>query len=167
MSLEEIISKNTAAVEANNALLEKLVARAMESGAVSNSAASDDKPKRNTRAKKTDTDESGDSGDSGDGNSNEASVSADDVKKLVGEWLGEFKDDENDPETDARKAAIKEALKKLTKKDGAKLTDVPEADLPRVVAWLDKKKEADAGHGKGRLTEKPSADGGSSEEDDI
>lgn len=169
MSLEEALNKNTAVVEANNALLEKLIARAVDAGAVSGASASDDKPKRTSSrsTKKTDSDNS-DAGDSNDGDTKSATVSADDVKTAVAAWLGEFKGDENDPETDARKAKIKEALAKLTKKDGAKITDVPADDLPRVMTWLDKQKAADNGHGVGRLTAKPDeSDASENADDDI
>lgn len=153
MSLEVEIAKLTAAVEANSALIEKLVARAVEAGAVAAPAADKaaaDKPTRKKKEEKTEeaagTTEGAASG-----------PTHDEVKSMVSTWLGEFKAVEGDGETEARKAAIRAALNKLTKKEGAQIADVPADDLPRVVTWLEKRKAEDLGHGVGRLTEKPGA----------
>jgi hypothetical protein len=154
MSLEVEIAKLTAAVEANSTLLEKLVARAVEAGAVAAPAAADKAETKKRTSKKDDkaeekTEETGTTEASG--------PSHDEVKSLVSAWLGEFKGVEGDGETEARKAAIRAALASLTKKEGAQIADVPADQLHRVVAWLDKKKSADAGFGVGRLTEQPGA----------
>lgn len=155
MSLEVEIAKLTAAVEANSTLLEKLVARAVEAGAVAAPAAAEkaDKPKRTTKK----DDKAAEGEDAGTTENTASGPTHDEVKSLVSAWLGEFKAVEGDGETEARKAAIRAALASLTKKEGAQIADVPADQLHRVVAWLDKKKAADAGFGVGRLTEKPGA----------
>lgn len=173
MSLEEHLAANTAAITRNSELLEKLVARAEAAAAggaaASTTAAADTKGKGKGKGAGAKADAESGSSEGGDAGNSAPSLTHAEVKQIVGNWLAEFKEDKSDPETDARRAAVKAALFKLTEKEGAQVTDVAPADLPRVIAWLDKKKEADTGHGKGRLTakpeaEKPEADGG---DDDI
>ncbi|QXV73620.1 hypothetical protein [Rhizobium phage RHph_X2_30] len=170
MSLEEALNRNSEAVEKQNSLLEKMLAKTgaapstkSDDGEGESKPATRGKGKGKAATKEADADNSGE----GDGeNSDDTALSHDDVKKQAGAWLGEFKADENDPETEARRAAIKTALGKLTNKEGATIADVPAAELPRVVAWLDKQKEKDNGFGKGRLTEKPGSKKADKSEDD-
>lgn len=164
MSLEAKLEANTEALNRNSDLLEKMIARAeaVAGSAPKASAAADEKPKA-ARAKKETAETDGTAA-----GTETAAVTIEDVKSKAGAWLGEFKADANDPETEARKGAIKAALAKLTKKDGATLADVPVADLPRVLTWLEKKQVEDAGFGIGRLTAKPgAAKEVAAEEDDI
>lgn len=166
MSLEDLLAKNTAAVERNSELLEKLVARAEAAGAVSSAgsstAAADTKGKGKGKGKS----DAADSNENTDAGSDAPTFTHDEVKSMAAAWLGEFKANEADPETDARRAAIKAALAKVAGKENAAVTDVPASELHRVVAWLNKKKETDAGHGKGRLTAVPAAGSAASGGDD-
>lgn len=156
MSLEEALAKTTAALEANTALLEKLVARAVEAGAVNSAANAAEKPA--TKSTKTKEAKASDSGAAEEGKTDEGpKYTHDDVKAAASAWLGEFKGVEGDPETEARKAKIKGALASLTKKEGAQIADVPASELHRVIGWIEKQKAADNGFGVGRLTEKPGA----------
>ncbi len=153
MSLEESLKLNTEALNRNSELLEKLVARAEGAAAAAKSAPAEEKPAA-TRKKAEKTAEPAAEAEKSD---EAPALTHDQVKAVLGPWIGEFKANEKDPETEARHRALRTALGKLTGKEDAKLPDVPVADLPRVLAWLDKKKAADEGHGVGRLTAKPEA----------
>jgi polyhydroxyalkanoate synthesis regulator phasin len=163
MSLEETLAANTAALDRNSELLEKLVARAEAAGAASGAATTS----TDTKGKATKTTKAKDTADAGTTEGGAPALTHDDVKKLVGGWLAEFKEDKADTETEARRAAIKNALAKVADKADAQVVDVPVDQLHRIVAWLEKKKEADAGHGKGRLTPKPVAETSTGADDDI
>lgn len=164
MSLEAKIEALTAAVtaltEAQTEHTERLNAVLAKGGAAADEGA--EKPAtRKPRAKKEDKAETTD--DDGDTGSTTA-LTNDGVKKdIVAPWLGEFINDKE--ETEARKAKIKAALAKVVGKEGATVADVPVAELHRVVAWVEKQKEADNGFGKGRLTAVAGADAGSDDED--
>lgn len=152
MSLEEALAKHTAAVERNTEFLEKLVARADAAGSAAGSAAAaTDTGKGKGKAKGKETEADAGKGDTA------STLTTDDVKKAASAWLGEFKGVEGDPETAARRDAIVTALAKLVGKEGAQIVDVPAADLPRVIAWIDARKAADKGFGVGRLTAPPTA----------
>lgn len=162
MSLEDAITKQTAAIERNSELLEKLVARAEAAGAVNASAAADTASKggkgsKASKGSKAETEE----------NTETSGPTHDDVKKLASAWLGEFKGVEGDPETGARREAILGALAKLVGKEGAQVADVPVAELHRVVTWIEKQKTKDNGFGAGRLTEKPGAADAGGGDDEI
>ncbi len=157
MSLEEALNRNSDAVEKQNSLLEKMLAKAGVNTAAAgktDDAGEGDAPKKTRATKGKAAKEAEDAGEGEGGEGDENTLSHDDVKKLAGAWLGEFKANEKDPETGARREAIKGALAKLVGKDGATIADVAAADLSRVVAWLDKQKA------KGRLTPEPKEDDG-------
>jgi hypothetical protein len=170
MSLEAKIEALTLAVtaltEAQTEHTERLNA-VLANGGKAASGDGEDKPKR-TRAKKEDkpaeTDGDGDTGEGDEGSTTTSTLTNDGVKKdVVAPWLSEFINDKG--ETDARKTKIKGALAKLVGKEGATVADVPAGDLQRLVDWVAKQKETDAGFGKGRLTAVASAAG--SDEEDI
>lgn len=167
MSLEAKIEALTNAVvaltEAQTEHTERLNA-VLANGGKAPAGDAEDKPKR-TRAKKEDTKaETTTSDDDGGDADTGTALTNDGVKKdVVAPWLAEFINDKD--ETEARKAAIKKALVSLVGKEGATVADVPTADLQRVVDWVAKKKAADNGFGKGRLTAVAGAD--SSDEEDI
>lgn len=183
MSLEAKIEALTSAVvaltEAQNDHTEKLNAVLAAGGKSASAGEAEDKPKR-TRAKKEDTktETSADTGEGeGEGEEDAApKLTNDGVKKIVASWLTEFAKVEGDPETDARKAKIKATLTSMQKKDGFKIADaekgatiadVPASELHRIIAWLNKQKEADNGFGKGRLTAVPGSDDAGSDDDEI
>lgn len=167
MSLEDALATHTAALERNSDLLEKLVARAEASGAVAAGAAAADAGKKATGKKAAGAKAESD-GDAGK-TETASGPTTDDVKKAASAWLGEYKGVEGDPETGARREAILKALASLCKKENAQIVDVPAEDLPRVLAWLDKKKAEDKGFGVGRLTAPPTAaaDEAGAGDDDI
>lgn len=181
MALEDVIAKLTAAVERNNELVEKVLAQA---GASSDTptASDEEKPKRGRKPKEAaKTEESDDADEKSEAPKSESKkeeksgdVDFAGLKKRLSAWLGEFakeEDKENPdgmhPEAKARKEAVKAAIKKL---GGEKLTDIGDnqESVNRLGAWLDKKLEADAGFGKGRLAADPEPAGNDDEdEDDI
>lgn len=150
MSLESVIAELTEAVKANTAITEIFVAKAK--AAVG--AADGDAGTKTTRTRKTkEKEDGGDTGGSGDDDGVDVAKLKADIKA----WMYEFKDDEDDPETEARGTALETALTKL---GAAKVDQVKAEELPRVVAWLEKKVAA------GRITEKPTKKAAKPADDD-
>ena len=189
MSLEDAILKLTAAVERNTAAVEKVLASADLSAdtATTSGTSEEEKPKRGRKpkAESADTEEekpkasektekpaakSDAKSDDEDGDADEIDFGA--VRKRLADWLGEFaKEEDKDnpdgmhPEAKARKEAVKAAITKL---GGQKLTDIgtDQEKVVRLSNWLDKKLEADAGFGKGRLAADPEP-AAADDDDDI
>jgi hypothetical protein len=166
--IEALTNAVTALTEAQTEHTERLNA-VLANGGKAASGDGEDKPTRKPRVKKDDKSaetETGTDTDTGEGDVDTGTTSTltnDGVKKdVVAPWLSEFINDKG--ETDARKTKIKGALAKLVGKEGATVADVPASDLQRLVDWVAKQKETDAGFGKGRLTATAGAAGSDDEE---
>ncbi len=177
--IEALTNAVTALTEAQTEHTEKLNA-VLAAGGKSASSDEGDKPARKPRAKKEDKAAETDGDDTGSGDGDDADntpkLTNDGVKQTVAAWLTEFAKVEGDPETAARKEKIKATLTAMQKKDGFKIgdaakgatiADVPASELHRIIAWLDKQKEADNGFGKGRLTAAPGGEEAGSDDDEI
>lgn len=182
MSLEAKIEALTSAIvtltEVQGVHTDKLNAM-LEAAGKGGSSDDGEKPARKPRAKKEDKATETDNGDAGEEAGSEDAapkLTNEGVKKTVADWLTEFAKDQKDGETQARKDKIKATLTSMQKKDGFKIADaekgatiadVPASELHRIIAWLDKQKEADNGFGKGRLTAAPGSEDAGSEDDEI
>ena len=156
MALEEIIAANTAAVEKQTAILEKLLSAGAKNTAAAATAptttapAAEDKPKATTKPKadakpKTETETKAD-----------AEITVVTLDGKFRPWLAEFEKDH--PETAARKAKFKEILGKLGTPKMSEITDP--AKLGKLDNWFETKAKVwDEGHGVGRLAADPAEEG--------
>lgn len=178
MSLEAKIESLTTAIgsliEVQTVHTDKLNAM-LEAAGKSTSSDDGEKPKRTRKTKAAET-ESDDTGETTGDDTDAPKLTNEGVKKTVADWLTEFAKDQKDGETQARKDKIKATLTAMQKKDGFKIADaekgatiadVPASELHRIIAWLDKQKEADNGFGKGRLTAAPGSEDTGSDDDEI
>lgn len=162
MSLEAAIEKNTAALEKQNTLLEKLLSTGAKNTAASASAEEKSSGGKSNGGKakgeKPETEAKGDS----KGGAAEITVEALDAKFRP--WLAEF--DKDHPETAARRTKFKELLTKLGAGKMSEITDATK--LGKLDNWFETKaKTWDEGHGVGRFAADPEEGGdeGGEEED--
>lgn len=153
MALEEIIAANTAAVEKQTAILEKLLSQGQQAVAAKNAPAAtetaapaaEDKPKTAAKPKadakaKTET------------ATETAAVTVETLDAKFRPWLAEFPKDH--PETVARRAKLAELLNQLGEKKMSTITDATK--LGKLDKWFEGKgKTWDEGHGVGRFAADP------------
>lgn len=142
MSLEAAIERNNELMEANNALLAKIV------GQKPGTAATEDGEKKPTTRKKKAAEDTG-SGDEGDDAVDSKKLLA--TREKVSGWLKEFAENEEDPENDARQEKLEAALAKIEVEKISTITS--EATRQRVEKWIDARIE------DGRITEEPAPKG--------